>query len=85
MEQKTSAGEFAQPNDFSAETQKGAVVGLQSEMNQDTKPVHTKQEGEYGFESYKAAGWDDLGVFCISQAYSGSTRFLASLQGRKHL
>jgi len=52
----TKTGQYQQPDDFTNETQKGSAVGLQHEMHDSTKPVSTQQEGDYGFETYKAAG-----------------------------
>jgi len=59
VDSQTSAGNpgaFQKPKDFSNETQKGSVVGLQHEMVDANKPTTTQQEGDYGFESYKPAG-----------------------------
>lgn len=50
----SGAGEFDKPDDFPSQTQKGAVVGIQKDMKNE--PVSVNQEGDFGFEAYKAAG-----------------------------
>jgi len=52
--QAATAPGFPKPHEFPSQTQKGAVVGLESKM--EPKPVYLNQEVEGGFEAYKAAG-----------------------------
>lgn len=50
-----SKGAFAQPEDYSSESQKGQVVGIQDKMTGKPAPA-TMQEGDGDFSWYKAAG-----------------------------
>jgi len=49
-------GTYPQPSAFPAHSQRdeGKTIGVQAEMGK--APTTVKQEGDYGFESYKAAG-----------------------------
>ena len=53
-ELSNGAGEFAKPKDFSSQTQRGTVVGLQHAMNDQPLSVH--MEGPNGSELYKPGG-----------------------------
>ncbi|KAL7417344.1 hypothetical protein BDY24DRAFT_377566, partial [Mrakia frigida] len=52
----TSLGDFPKPDDYDkTQTQKGRVVGIEADIP-GQKPLVTEQEGNNGFEAYKAAG-----------------------------
>jgi len=50
----SGSGEYDKPDDFPSQTQKGAAVGIQKNMKNE--PVSVSQEGDFGMETYKAAG-----------------------------